>query len=85
MPHERGMPSDLMEAVRTACLDAAIDAYEDAGIQGLCADGRWEAAVSAIREVDLSRVIDCAAEPAPLANSKRDGGPVRPSGSGSPT
>lgn len=61
MPQERGRPSNVIEAVRAACLDAAIGAYEDAGIQGLCADGRWEAALSAIRQVDLSRAVDAAA------------------------
>lgn len=44
---------DLAEAVRAACLAAAVAAYEDAGIQGLCPEGRWEAAVAAIRRLDL--------------------------------
>jgi hypothetical protein len=44
------------ETVRAACLHAAMDAYEDAGIRGLCADGRWEAALAAIRQLDLSGV-----------------------------
>jgi hypothetical protein len=44
----------LVETVRAACLDAALAAYEDAGIRGLCADGRWEAALAAIRHADLS-------------------------------
>jgi hypothetical protein len=46
----------LAETVRAACLDAAKQAYEDAGIRGLCADGQWEAALSAICELDLSSV-----------------------------
>ncbi len=41
------------ERFRSALLEAALRAYEDAGIQGLCAEGRWEAAVSAMRSVDL--------------------------------
>jgi hypothetical protein len=45
--------SELAEAVRTACLKAAIDAYEDAGVRGLCQEGRWEAAVEAIRSLDV--------------------------------
>jgi hypothetical protein len=52
----------VAEAVRAACLDAARLAYEDAGIRGLCADGRWEAAVTAIRQLDLSSVIDFRAD-----------------------
>jgi hypothetical protein len=39
--------------IRAACLLAATTAYEDAGIQGLCQEGRWEAAVSAIQMIDL--------------------------------
>jgi hypothetical protein len=50
-------PLILVEAVRAACLDAALLAYEDAGIRGLCADGRWEAALAAIRHLDLSGVL----------------------------
>ena len=50
--------SILIELVRAACLDAAIQAYEDAGIRGLCAEGRWEAALDAIRHLDLSAVAE---------------------------
>lgn len=49
---------DVMEAARLACLSAALRAHEDAGLQGLCADGRWEAAVSAIRNLDLRPLIE---------------------------
>jgi ribosomal protein L12E/L44/L45/RPP1/RPP2 len=59
-----------VQAVRRALIDAAEAAYEDAGIQGLCAEGRWEAAVSAMRRVDLdavSREAGEAAESAPSA------------------
>jgi hypothetical protein len=34
---------------RRSCLDAALRAYEDAGLRGLCEEGRREAAVEAIR------------------------------------
>jgi hypothetical protein len=47
----------IAEAVRRACLEAAASAHEDAGIRGLCADGRWEAAHDAIRRVDLHAVL----------------------------
>lgn len=33
---------------------AAVDAYEDGGIRGLCAEGRWELAVEAMRRIDPS-------------------------------
>ena len=52
--HRIKAASIAAESVRAACLDAAIQAYEDAGIRGLCADGRWEAALAAIRLLDLS-------------------------------
>jgi hypothetical protein len=48
----------LVETVREACLEAALAAYEDAGIRGLCAEGRWEAALAAIRHLDLSGVVE---------------------------
>lgn len=48
----RGAP----EAVRRALVDAALIAYEDAGLSGLCAEGRWEAAVDAMRHLDLAAV-----------------------------
>ena len=46
-------PLPLAEAVRRACIETALAAYEDAGIAGLCAEGRWEAAVSAMQSLDL--------------------------------
>ena len=49
--------SELAEAVRAACLKVAIDAYEDAGVRGLCQEGRWEVAVEAIRSLDVSELI----------------------------
>ena len=54
------MPSDLQlaEVVREACMRAALDAYEIAGISGLCAEGRWEIAVQAIRTLDMEQLVD---------------------------
>ena len=48
---------ELAEAIRAACLRAAASAYEDAGIQGLCEEGRWEAALGAIRSLDLRPLV----------------------------
>ena len=42
------------EAVRGALIEAALVAYEDAGLSGLCAEGRWEAAVAAMRSLDVA-------------------------------
>ena len=58
MSHQADTSSVVAETVRAACLDVARLAYEDAGIRGLCADGRWEAALTAIRQLDLSGVRD---------------------------
>lgn len=50
-------PQQLAERVRTACLQAALDAYEDAGLQGLCAEGRWERAIDAVRSLPLADLM----------------------------
>lgn len=47
----------LAEAIRTVCIRAAVTAYEDAGIRGLCEAGRWEAAVGALESLDLRKLI----------------------------
>ena len=52
----------LADSVRDACIDAAIRAYEHAGISGLCAKGRWELAIQAMREMDLQPAIASALE-----------------------
>ena len=44
------MPTDKL---RDLLLRTITDAYEDAGIRGLCAEGRWEAAVAAVRSLPL--------------------------------
>ena len=45
------------EAVRTACIEAALRAYEEAGLSGLCAEGRWDLAVDAMRALDLDALL----------------------------
>ncbi|HEV7365839.1 MAG TPA: hypothetical protein VGN76_08330 [Gemmatimonadales bacterium] len=47
----------LAERVRTALVQSALDAYEDASVRGLCCEGAWEAAVSAMRHHDLNLVL----------------------------
>lgn len=42
------------ERIRGAVIDAGLSAYEDAGVRGLCEEGRWEAAVDAMRSLDLA-------------------------------
>ena len=68
------------ETVRAACVNAAIQAYDDAGMSGLCAEGRWEAALAAIRQLDLRRVLElpsgsATAEPAQQPSSSSSGEP----------
>lgn len=43
----------LKEQTRAACLKAARDAFEDAQMRGLCAEGALEAALGAIETLDL--------------------------------
>ena len=56
--------SVLAEEVRRACIEAAMLAYDDAGVRGLCNDRRWECAVAAMRRLDL-RPLAGADDPAP--------------------
>ena len=47
----------VAEAVIKACRESFVAAYEDAGISGLCAEGRWEMALDSLRSIDLSQII----------------------------
>jgi hypothetical protein len=47
----------MAEAVRQACIEAAIRAYEDAGVSGLCHEGRWECAVDAMCRLPLHPLV----------------------------
>ncbi len=47
----------LVEAVRAACIAAAEQAYEEGGVRGLCAEGRWELAIDAMRTLDLQTLL----------------------------
>ena len=56
--------------MRAACLEAAAAAYEDAGIRGLCVEGRWEAALGAIQHLDLEHLLlEAGQSPAPSTHS----------------
>ena len=50
-------PLQRAEVVRQACVAAALQAYEDAGLSGLCYEGRWEYAVDAMRGLPLRPLI----------------------------
>ncbi|MDE2089397.1 MAG: acetyltransferase [Gammaproteobacteria bacterium] len=47
----------IAEAVRAACLRAALEGYEHAAISGLCHEGAWECAVDAIRALDIEALL----------------------------
>lgn len=64
---------ELAERVRRACLEAAQDAYEDAGLQGLCAEGRWECALEAIRRLALGPLMP-QGNPEPQVDDPGQGG-----------
>lgn len=49
---------ELAESIRAACIDAAMDGYERAAISGLCSEGAWEAAISAMRMLDLAALTE---------------------------
>jgi hypothetical protein len=47
----------VAEAVREALGAAVRQAYEEGGLSGLCAEGRWELALDALGTVDLTPAI----------------------------
>ena len=47
----------VAEAVRQACVRAALEGYERAASDGLCHEGAWEAAVDAIRALDIDAIL----------------------------
>jgi hypothetical protein len=47
----------LAELIRDRLIAAAEAAYDDAGIQGLCAEGRIEVAIGAMKNLDLSSLL----------------------------
>lgn len=53
----------VADAVRAACLRAAIDGYEQAGFGGMCEEGRWEMVVDSIRSLNLDAIVKRALEP----------------------
>ena len=54
------MPEDLgpiIERIRAACIEAAVEGYEEAAANGLCAQGSWEAAIGAMQSLDVAGLI----------------------------
>ena len=63
------------EAVRQACIAAALQAYEDAGVSGLCHEGRWEYAMDAMRGLPLLPLVEALLR----AAEDEEGGDLPPS------
>jgi hypothetical protein len=47
----------LAEEVRAGVVQSALTAYEDASMQGLCCEGAWEVALTAMRRVNLQHLV----------------------------
>jgi hypothetical protein len=62
----------IAAAVRAACVETAIQAYEDAGMRGLCHEGRWESAIAAMRRLDLTVLEDGAAAARSIKGRERN-------------
>lgn len=45
------------KAVQAACLRAAQEGYERAGLSGLCEEGRWEMALDSIQSLDINAIL----------------------------
>ena len=50
---EPGDTTEVGHVTKRFLIEAAMRAYEDAGLAGLCAEGRWEAAAGAMRAMEL--------------------------------
>ena len=75
-------PLELAGHVRAACVLAALDGYERAQIAGLCQEGAWEAAIEAMRMIDLRAILpDQSARPV-ISSVTSNSGPPREGGEG---
>ncbi len=45
------------EAIRRACVELLLEAYEDAGLAGLCHEGRFELAVDRLRAAPIEALL----------------------------
>ena len=58
MPEERHELNDHQaQQIRAALIQAALNGYEEAAMSGLCCEGAWEAAVSAMQRLDLPAAL----------------------------
>lgn len=47
----------IAEKIREECIKEFIRAFEEAGIKGLCEEGRIEYAVDAVKSLDLQSIL----------------------------
>ncbi|MCK7580160.1 MAG: acetyltransferase [Chromatiales bacterium] len=64
---------EIAETVRAAGVDAAARSYEEAGISGLCHEGRWENALQAVRTPDRAAIVTAARAAARAAHGNDPG------------
>jgi len=50
-------PLDIARHVQRACIEAALRGYKDAAMSGLCDEGAFEAAISAMQMLDLEELV----------------------------
>lgn len=48
---------EAAESTRRALVEVALKAYEEAGLSGLCEEGRWEVAIGAMRSYDVAPLL----------------------------
>lgn len=53
----REILQEMAEVVRAACIEAALEGYEMAAMNGLCHEGAWEAAISAMQTLELTPLL----------------------------
>ena len=51
-------PQQIAEATQRTLIAVALQAYEEAGLSGLCAEGRWEVAIGAMRSYDARHISE---------------------------
>ena len=47
----------LAASVRDACVAEALEAWEQAGMSGLCAEGRWDLVIDRLRSTDAETLL----------------------------
>ena len=54
---DNGGLRELAAKIRAAYLETALNSYEDAAANGLCAEGAWECAVDAMRHLEITDLL----------------------------